>query len=476
MATVVQQHPTQPAHTHLPQGQLTPVLTNHLPPTLPPPPVAHPRQPVVLPAPSTSSPQAAPPPAAPPSTEPSTTTVQATHHHHIHVHSHSQPPTGSSSKGTVPEAGEPESRDREEPTMSRSSSSSSERKRSRIVMEEASVVPAEDRNAWYYPAAPRPATFVEGNNEQELDPGVPTGNWGNKHVKGARWVRPGKITPWGPGRAEWELEDRARKRLRNLLPDQSRASSPPLPTLPHLRAPTPPLVAPYAIPPKTHTSYTSMVVDPSVQHAYMNKTVASLGRTATEFIEGEGALRIALGALWQATAIDNKHPPPSNDDPAGEGSSGSPRQSMEVESVKLGSGPQNEADVRMNDPDVQMSSGESGQQQPAKTQEELLVASLSPLRQLFISTTPVTVPVDGAPNATLASASQLESFEWAINVLRDLTDDTREYMDRLEEVRELTGKAGAVRKDIWRVIKEKALEELEAVDNDKDDAQEESDY
>ncbi|KAG8978135.1 hypothetical protein FRC05_011251 [Tulasnella sp. 425] len=456
MATIVQQHPTQPAHSHLPQGQLTPVLTNHLPPTLPPPPVAHTRQPVVLPTPATSGPQAAPPPAAPPSTEPSSAAVSATHHHHIHVHSHPQPPAGSSSKGIAPEAGERESRDREETALSRSSSSSSERKRSRIVMEEASVVPAEDRNAWYYPAAPRPAASIEGNNEQELDPGASTGNWGNKHVKGARWV-----------------EDRARKRLRNLLPDQSRASSPPLPTLPHLRAPTPPLVAPYAIPPKTHKSYTSMVVDPSVQHAYMNKTVASLGRTATEFIEGEGALRIALGALWQATAIDNKYSPSSNDDTAAEGS---PRQSMEVESVKHGSGARDEPDAPLDNPDVQMSSGEHGQQQPAKTQEELLVASLSPLRQLFISTTPVTVPVDGAPNATLASASQLESFEWAINVLRDLTDDTREYMDRLEEVRELTGKAGAVRKDVWRVIKEKALEELEAVDNDKDDVQEESDY
>lgn len=68
-----------------------------------------------------------------------------------------------------------------------------------------SVVPAEDRNAWYYPAAPRPAASIEGNNEQELDPGASTGNWGNKHVKGARWVRRGKITPWGPGRAEWEV-------------------------------------------------------------------------------------------------------------------------------------------------------------------------------------------------------------------------------------------------------------------------------
>ncbi|KAG8998808.1 hypothetical protein FRB90_012230, partial [Tulasnella sp. 427] len=320
---------------------------------------------------------------------------------------------------------------------------------------------------------PRPASQIDGTNEDELDPGAPAGNWGNKHVKGARWVRRGKITPWGSGKAEWEMEDRARKRLRNLLPDQDRESSPP--TLPHLRAPTPPLVAPYAIPPKTHTSYTSMVVDPSVQHAYMNKTVTQLGRTTTEFIEGEGALRIALGALWRAAALDNKHPPPSPDDSAAEGSSGSPGQSMDVESVQL-AGAQEDPEVAPNG-DIQMLPGEAGQQQPIKTHEELLISSLSPLRQLFISTAPVTVPVDGAPHdATLASASQLESFEWALNVLRDLTDDTREYMDRLEEIREHTGKAGAVRKDVWRVIKQKALDELDAVANNKDDAQEDSDY
>ena len=65
-----------------------------------------------------------------------------------------------------------------------------------------SAVAADDRHDWYYPAAHQ----YDGDQDgPELDSGTPSGNWGNKRVKGARWVRRGKLSAWGPGRAEWEV-------------------------------------------------------------------------------------------------------------------------------------------------------------------------------------------------------------------------------------------------------------------------------
>lgn len=66
-----------------------------------------------------------------------------------------------------------------------------------------SIVVSEDRNDWYYPAAPRPDA-VAGLDEFDLDAASSTGNWGNKLTKGARWVRRGQMMAWAPGRTEWE--------------------------------------------------------------------------------------------------------------------------------------------------------------------------------------------------------------------------------------------------------------------------------
>jgi len=55
-----------------------------------------------------------------------------------------------------------------------------------------------DRNAWYYPSN------GHDSDEEELGVGSQEGNWGHKTAKGARWVRRGKITAWGPEMDDWE--------------------------------------------------------------------------------------------------------------------------------------------------------------------------------------------------------------------------------------------------------------------------------
>lgn len=62
------------------------------------------------------------------------------------------------------------------------------------------LLPLSDRNAWYYPS------LGHDSDEEELGVGLPEGNWGHKNTKGARWVRRGKMTAWGPEMEDWEVE------------------------------------------------------------------------------------------------------------------------------------------------------------------------------------------------------------------------------------------------------------------------------
>lgn len=43
------------------------------------------------------------------------------------------------------------------------------------------------------------------SDDEELPVAALEGNWGHKNFKGGRWVRRGKITPWGPEMEDWEV-------------------------------------------------------------------------------------------------------------------------------------------------------------------------------------------------------------------------------------------------------------------------------
>lgn len=75
-----------------------------------------------------------------------------------------------------------------------------------------SFLPSNDRNEWYYPAARQPAEEIEEiiddddrSEEALLASRSGQGNWGNKLVKGSRWMRRGKIVAWGPRKSDWDV-------------------------------------------------------------------------------------------------------------------------------------------------------------------------------------------------------------------------------------------------------------------------------
>lgn len=232
-----------------------------------------------------------------------------------------------------------------------------------------------------------------------------------------------------------QMEERARKRLKRVLP-QTPPSSPPTPTLPHLRAVTPPLTASYVPMATQHPNFSSFVLDPSVQHAFTSNNVVELGGTATELIEGEGALRRALGALWRALDVDGFRPPV--DDRGGS-----------RKDTPNGTGNGDEDD------DDDSSSFRQHMRNGTSNDEEL-----PPLHRLFITTQPIMLP--GGEPRPLLPQNQAESLEWSLGVLRELADDGREYTERLEEIREGLAQARAVRKAVWTACREAALDEMEA--------------
>ncbi|KAH7104103.1 hypothetical protein BKA62DRAFT_669746 [Auriculariales sp. MPI-PUGE-AT-0066] len=274
------------------------------------------------------------------------------------------------------------------------------------------------------------------------------GNWGNKLVPGAEWVRRGKIAAWGPGRDEWELEERARKRIKALLPP-SRSPSPPVPMLSHMRAPSPPTVAPYSPPARQHGSFSAFVLDESVQHAFRASMLPDLQRASCNLIENEAELKRAFGRFWAVVS----NPPASiiqqqeKDAQASQSLTNGHAHTNGngTSATEDGDSPNQETFVKHE--------GEDDSTKLAATRED---SAFPPPSRIFLVDQP-SPTVNGHP---LPVREQLEHIDKALATLRDMQDDGREYTERLIELREGLGDLGYQRHSIWNVVRERALKEM----------------
>lgn len=315
--------------------------------------------------------------------------------------------------------------------------------------------PSTDENAWYYPS------HGHESDDEPLPAGPAHGNWGKKKVRGARWVRKGKIAPWGPGIEEWDVrffhsllhtrpltspqaEERARKRIKILLPP-SRSPSPP--ALPHLRSPSPPLVGPYPDPRAEHLSYTSLVMDKGITHTFRSGLLDDLERVTDGFVEAEGALRRALGRLWAAM---NTEPPPEREPEAGD-------------DVK-----EEQQDEAMADADAEEDDGELERERRRRLAR---APDLLPATHKIFLTPPgaqgIPPSADGEAlegEAEMSGAPlevQEETMVKSLATLRELLDDGREYVERLGEIRNGIGEMKSQRDVVWDVVRTNAIKELE---------------
>ncbi|TFK41340.1 hypothetical protein BDQ12DRAFT_679292 [Crucibulum laeve] len=282
------------------------------------------------------------------------------------------------------------------------------------------ILPLGDPNSWYYPS-----NGYE-SEEEELCVGAREGNWGNKAIKDARWVRRGKIAAWGPGMDEWEAEERARKRVKLLLPQERRSPSPP--TLPHLsRSPSPPITSPYPPPTSVHLSYTSFVMDKAITHTFRSSLLDELEHATNGLIEGEATLRTALGRLWQVMSED--------------------------------------PDRRDGDNNILIPKKEDEDEEPEDLDDHSRRLARAPdltptTHKLFLFSYPDGPPVH-EPSHFASSEMQVEHLEKSLATLRELQDDGREYVERLQEIRETLGDVRAQRNTIWDLVRERAVKELQ---------------
>lgn len=220
------------------------------------------------------------------------------------------------------------------------------------------------------------------------------------------------------------MDDKARKRLKRVMP-RSRSPTPEIPTLPHLRSSTPPLTASYTSVPTISRDFTSFILDPSAQHSFTSTHLNSLQDTATELIAGEASLRKAFGGLWRVLQGDlqRRDPADSQDEDSDENEG-------------------EENDVRGS---------------LRRSRRDSNLAEIPPLSHLFVSPMPVAL---GGSERFISSQSQLETFEWCLGVMRELADHGKEYLSRLEEIRNGLGQAGAVRSSVWQAGRRTALDEM----------------
>ncbi|KZT06356.1 uncharacterized protein LAESUDRAFT_653898 [Laetiporus sulphureus 93-53] len=298
-------------------------------------------------------------------------------------------------------------------------------------------LPSFDKNAWYYPS--------HVYEDDGIRYTAAKGNWGRKTVHDARWVRRGKIAPWAPGLEDWEAEERARKRIKLLLPPEPEPPS--TIVLPHLRSPSPPLTAPYPTPNTQHFSYTSFVMDKAVTNSFRSRLLDELESATNSLIEGETALRRALGRLWQVMSED---PEPT---------SGTVQQNVLLKNA--GGAPVNGEE----DASVVPKREDEGDDEDDEREERLARApDLTPVvHKLFLL-------MNGEGAGTVYDGAhfshpdvQLESLEKSLATLREFQDDGREYIERLEEIRDGLGDARTQRNGVWDLVRRKAIKELQDV-------------
>jgi hypothetical protein len=162
-------------------------------------------------------------------------------------------------------------------------------------------------------------------------------------------------------------------------------------------------------------------LDKSVTHSFRCGFLDDLEQATNGLIEDETNLRKALGRLWQVIS--------ESPDDTLRAASPAPKQENEDEK------------------------SQEDDQESRTTRAPDLVP---PVHKVFITSYPFPDPSQPAP-----LEAQMDVLNKALVILRELQDDGREYVERLQEIREGIGDAKAQRSSIWDMVRERAIEEME---------------
>ena len=167
-------------------------------------------------------------------------------------------------------------------------------------------------------------------------------------------------------------------------------------------------------------------MDQSVEHSFRSSLLDELEYATNSLIEGEVVMKRALGRLWQVI----------NDDPS--------KHDEEEEVVP-----------KREDADSNVDEDELGHTYPRA--RDVIPST----HKLFLTL----YPDNGSPplgSSQFPSVEiQQDGLEKALATMRELQDDGREYVERLEEIREGLGEARSQRSIVWEMVREKAVREMQ---------------
>ena len=170
-------------------------------------------------------------------------------------------------------------------------------------------------------------------------------------------------------------------------------------------------------------------MDKAVTHTFRSSLLDELEHATNGLIEGEATVRRALGRLWQVISEDP-------DQRTGDASL-VPKREEEYDEPEG----QNEKARRLSRaPDLTPS-----------------------IHKLFLLSYSNGGPPVFEPSHFASPEMQLDTLEKSLATLRELQDDGREYVERLQEIREGLGEVRAQRNGVWDMVRERAIKELQEV-------------
>jgi len=168
-------------------------------------------------------------------------------------------------------------------------------------------------------------------------------------------------------------------------------------------------------------------MDKAVTHTFRSSLLDELEHATNELIEGEAIMKRALGKLWHVMGEDPDHRP-------GEAPLVPKREEEELDTED-----QDDLSRRLaRAPDLTL-----------------------PIHKLFLLPYHTGGPPVFEPSHFAAPEMPLERLEKSLATLRELQDDGREYVERLQEIREGLGEVRAQRNGIWDMVRERVVMEMQ---------------
>jgi hypothetical protein len=190
-----------------------------------------------------------------------------------------------------------------------------------------------------------------------------------------------------------------------------------------------------------HLSYASFVLDKSITHTFRSHQIDDLEKVTNSSIEAAAVMKKALGRLWQAISEDPDRLPL----PPAEPETAAPTVVLKQEPTDSENGdPEDDAERE-------------------RAQRIARAPDLTPTNyKIFLSAYgPVNLASGAEGSATgLSHEAELEAMEKGFAALREVQDDDREFVERLEEIRDGLGDVRNKRDNVWDVVRKKALSEL----------------